>query len=463
MKKKELIELGIPASCCDEAISCVVKMAKAGISRYLMIGQLKYIADYPELHKEGVFSSFARKLIETKNNPNIFRKRETPAPYKIWGENLEEKAVQQLIVSCDLPISKQAALMPDAHLGYGLPIGGVLATKNAVIPYAVGVDIACRMKMTVLDIPPDIIDTNPERLIDAINKETYFGVGGSFHSKRQHDVMDEDWSVSPVTKNGKDKAWSQLGTSGGGNHFLDIGILTLDKSELGLSAGSYLAILTHSGSRGIGAAVCSHYFKLAKKLNTDIPDELKNLSWLSLDSEEGNEYWEAMNLMGNYASANHACIHRHMVENLGCEVLASIENHHNFAWKEKHDGEETIVHRKGATPAHLGELGIIPGSMATPGYVVRGLGNKESLNSASHGAGRKMSRTKAKEILSWNDTKKLLAENKITLLSAGLDESPGSYKDIDEVMNCQTDLVETIARFDPRIVKMADAGETPED
>jgi len=353
--------------------------------------------------------------------------------------------------------------MPDAHVGYGLPIGGVLATRNAVIPYAVGVDIACRMKLTVLDLPVGAITGQSDRLAKALENETRFGVGASFRERREHDVLDADWRVSPITQQHKDKAWSQLGTSGSGNHFVEYGSLEVHGAGLQLAEGKYLALLSHSGSRGTGAAVADHYSKLAMKLHRDLPKELMHLAWLDLDSEEGQEYWAAMELMGKYAAANHACIHRHIAKNLGAKVLLDIENHHNFAWKETHNGERVIVHRKGATPAGEGVLGIIPGSMATPGYIVRGKGNPLSLNSASHGAGRRMSRKQAIKSFTWSQAKKLLAERGVTLLSAGLDEVPMAYKDIDEVMAAQTDLVEVLARFDPKIVKMAPAGERAED
>jgi tRNA-splicing ligase RtcB len=189
-----------------------------------------------------------------------------------------------------------------------------------------------------------------------------------------------------------------------------------------------------------------------------LPQELKHLAWLDLKSADGEEYWAAMNLMGEYAAANHACIHRHLVASLGAQVLLDVENHHNFAWKERHGGEELIVHRKGATPAGKGVLGIIPGSMATPAYVVRGLGQPDSLNSAAHGAGRVMSRTQAKRTLQWRDAKAFLAERGVTLLSAGLDEVPAVYKDIHAVMRAQRDLVEPVAQFQPKLVRMAKDG-----
>jgi tRNA-splicing ligase RtcB len=290
----------------------------------------------------------------------------------------------------------------------------------------------------------------------------------TFRTQRQHEVMDADWTVTPVTSRMKDRAWGQLGTSGSGNHFVEFGELTVTDGTVGLPTGRYLALLSHSGSRGTGAQVANHYSRLARELHPELPQELSHLAWLDLATEAGQEYWSAMELMGRYAAANHAVIHAHIARNLAVDVLLDIENHHNFAWRERHrlpDGSEAevIVHRKGATPAGAGVLGIIPGSMGTPGYVVQGRGVAASLNSASHGAGRRMSRTKAKETFTWDAAQQFLRERGVTLLSAGLDEVPMAYKDIDEVMAAQRDLVEPLARFEPRLVKMAPSGEPPED
>ncbi|MGV3520237.1 RtcB family protein [Luteitalea sp.] len=398
-----------------------------------------------------------------------FTPRESLAPHRIWGDHDgEPDALRQLRNACSLPVAVAGALMPDAHVGYGLPIGGVLATDNAVIPYAVGVDIACRMKLTVLDLPVETIDAMQDRLTAVLERETRFGIGATHRDKQLHPVLDADWSVSPVTQRLKDKAWSQLGTSGSGNHFVEFGALTVSDASVGLPTGRYLALLSHSGSRGTGAEVAGHYSKLARTLHPELPQTLAELAWLGLDTEAGQEYWAAMELMGQYAAANHAVIHRLVARALGVEVRLDIENHHNFAWRERHvlsDGteREVVVHRKGATPAGEGVVGIIPGSMATPGYVVRGKGSAPSLRSASHGAGRCMSRTQARKTLSWNDANVLLRERQVKVLSAGLDEVPMVYKDIDAVMAAQQDLVDVLARFDPRIVKMAPAGERPED
>jgi len=270
-----------------------------------------------------------------------------------------------------------------------------------------------------------------------------------------------------VTKQNKDRAWSQLGTNGSGNHFVEFGMFTAHSKINDLEPGTYVALLSHSGSRGMGAAVCDYYRKIAFSQFADLPSELKQLAWLSLDSQPGQEYWNAIKLMGRYAAVNHACIHRHIAENLGAQVMLDLENHHDFAWKERHViggvDREVIVHRKGATPSGAGVLGIIPGSMASPGYVVSGKGNAESLNSASHGAGRAMSRKAANERFNWKEVNRLLRERGVTLISAGLDEVPMAYKNIREVMAAQSDLVTTLGQFDPKLVKMAPSGERPED
>lgn len=465
MKNRELRALGIPKNAYDAAHDALRAISKEqAIDSESLRGRLQSVVDAPEdFVDDPHLGPVATQILAIKRARDSFVPREEPAPYYQWGEDLEAQSVEQMTWACKLPVAIRGALMPDAHRGYGLPIGGVLATENAVIPYAVGVDIACRVKMTVLDWPVDDLESKHETLKNALIRETQFGVGATFKNKRQHDVLDMDWSVSPVTQANKDRAWSQLGTSGSGNHFAEFGILTVTDSSAGLDVGVYLALLSHSGSRGTGAAVCSVYSERAMQQHPELPDELQRLSWLDLDSEDGLEYWAAMELMGAYASANHDCIHRHIHAALGSEVLLDIENHHNFAWKEEHDGRELIVHRKGATPAGDGVLGLIPGSMATPGFVVRGLGEPASMNSAAHGAGRVMSRTQATKTLKWEDAKAFLAERKVELLSAGLDEVPAVYKDIHQVMAAQSDLVEPLASFVPRMVRMAQAGERPED
>ncbi|EMI16900.1 RtcB protein [Rhodopirellula maiorica SM1] len=465
MKTRELSNLGVPkGSAMQIAKETIKAAAESGLQHAVLRAAVAKVVESPKSFLEHeIWGKLAAELTGVFAAQARYVGREQPAPWRQWGDDLELTAVQQMAHACQLPISVSGALMPDAHQGYGLPIGGVLATKDCVIPYAVGVDIACRMKMTVLDLPTTALEKQQDRLRGAIERETQFGIGARFRKPREHEVMDADWSVSHITKNNRDKAWKQLGTSGSGNHFVEFGILTLPDDDLGLQSGQYLALLSHSGSRGTGAAVCDYYSRVAKQLHPELPRELVNLAWLDLDSDPGAEYWAAMNLMGEYAAANHACIHKAIAKHLGVDVILDIENHHNFAWKENHGGESLIVHRKGATPAGAGVLGIIPGSMGAPGYVVRGKGVETSLRSASHGAGRKMSRTAAKRQFNWKDVKPFLAKRGVTLMSAGLDEVPMAYKDIDQVMASQQDLVDTVARFDPKLVKMAPAGERPED
>jgi tRNA-splicing ligase RtcB len=397
----------------------------------------------------------------------------------VWGTEIDQGAHDQMAAAMRLPVAVAGALMPDAHVGYGLPIGGVLATRNAVIPYAVGVDIACRMMMTVFDLSPERLAKDRERFRTIIERNTLFGTGQEFRKKAEHPVIDEDWGITPVTRGLRDKASGQLGTSGSGNHFVEFGEFEVAEGAAAsgaftLKPGRYVALLSHSGSRGPGATVAGHYSKLARELHPELPKDLSYLAWLDMDrGGEGAEYWAAMELMGRFASANHHIIHDKIIRDVGMlkgdggSPFLQVENHHNYAWRERHiiDGREqdVIVHRKGATPAGKGVLGLIPGSMATPGFLVEGLGEARSLTSASHGAGRRLSRTKARESARWSHLKPQLEAAGVELMSAGLDEGPHAYKDIHSVMAAQADLVRVLGKFSPRLVKMAPEGERPED
>ncbi len=464
MNQRQLQKLGIPPSCAKAAIAALQRIAegetlrlKGKQARQLIVSVSKAPQDFRE---DRVWGELARQLLAEQEQELAPQVR-----YQTWGHDIDTSAHAQMRQACQVPTAVAAALMPDAHVGYGIPIGGVLACAGAVIPYAVGVDIACRMKLSVLDMPLDSLDTRFDHYRHALESGTRFGVGSAYRKRQSHPVMDRDWTITRITRENKDKAWSQLGTSGSGNHFAEFGILSLDEADpqLGLDAGRYVAFLSHSGSRGVGASVCSTFSAIARKKLPRKYRELGRLAWLDLDSQAGQEYWAAMNLMGEYASANHAVIHRLVTNKLGAHVIGGVENHHNFAWKEKHQGQELIVHRKGATPAQAGVLGVIPGTMADPAYVVRGRGNTASLQSAAHGAGRCMSRTKAKQQFRIRTVQQELAERGIRVLSAGSDEVPSVYKNIDEVMAAQRDLVDIIARFDPRIVKMCGDGSRAED
>ena len=464
MKKRELINLGYPTGpVLNAALTACGAARDAGIQASDLRGILASVLAHPaEYLSDAHFGEVARLLHKPTAAEAGYVLRED-LRYARWGEGIEAGALEQMRNACRLPVSVGAALMPDAHVGYGLPIGGVLATVGAVIPYAVGVDIACRVKMTVFDLPPTVLQAEPARYANILERETLFGVGGKWRSGApEHPVLDEDWAVTRVTRGLRDLARQQLGTSGSGNHFVEFGEVEFGAGESVAPEGRYLAVVSHSGSRGSGATICSHYSKLARELHPNLPKELSYLAWLPMDGE-GAEYWAAMELMGRYASANHAVIHDKIRRAVGARVVYEVENHHNFAWKEQHGGREVIVHRKGATPAGPGVYGYIPGTMAAPGYLVEGLGNADALYSASHGAGRCMSRTAAREKFRRSHVDAYLAERGVRCLSAGLDESPLAYKDIEAVMAAQSDLVRRVAKFTPRLVKMAPEGERPED
>ncbi len=378
-------------------------------------------------------------------------------PVNVFGAvHIEQGALDQMKQAAILPVSVAGALMPDAHQGYGLPIGGVLATENSVIPYGVGVDIGCRMCLSIFDINPEEIDSREKFFSRELTANTLFGAGKEFKKSSEHPVLyDKAFHEIGLLRNLKDTAARQLGSSGSGNHFVEFGEVEIlgNDPTLPLAPGKYLGLLSHSGSRGLGANIANHYTKRAKE-KRKLPKEASNLAWLGLDEEEGMEYWIAMNLAGDYASACHHIIHEKIAEQLGREPLTMVENHHNFAWKEMYEGREVIVHRKGATPAGLNVLGIIPGSMTAPGFIVKGRGETTALSSASHGAGRRMSRTAAMKSITHETLKRVLKDHNVKLIGGGLDEAPNAYKDIEEVMKSQQQLVEVLGKFYPRIVRM---------
>jgi tRNA-splicing ligase RtcB (3'-phosphate/5'-hydroxy nucleic acid ligase) len=440
------------------------KMIENGMERDAVLATLEAVRGNPgSFLADALLADLAREILRQnkKDEPSEDTLRDAPLPFPIWGtEQIDPEAIKQMENAMRLPVTVTGALMPDAHVGYGLPIGGVLATENVVIPYAVGVDIACRMRLSLYQVSPILIGQKKGIFENALWDETAFGMGAAWKgSKRaQHEVLDDGaWYATRQLKTLKDTAMNQLGTSGTGNHFVEWGSFTLHEPMFGLKAGEYLALLSHSGSRGVGAKIADRFSKVAREKHPDLDPSVKHLAWLTLDSEDGQEYWLSMELAGRFASANHYIIHKRVAAAVGLKEVAAVENHHNFAWREQlADGREVIVHRKGATPAGRGVLGVIPGSMGDAGYVVRGRGVSESLESASHGAGRRMSRRVAINSISRRERDDYLKERGVTLLGGGIDESPQAYKAIDEVITAQRDLVDVIGKFAPRIVRMAD-------
>ena len=412
----------------------------------------------PKLYlKDPLLNKIALEFHQIENEEKeLISIHERDVELNVFGRPLiKSNAYQQMKTALNLPIAEKAALMPDSHLGYGIPIGGVLATKNAIIPFAIGMDIGCRMSLTIYNVTERFFNMHEHKFKQSIIENTAFGLSKIVGIKQEHEILDRDvFNGTPLLKSLKSKAAKQLGSSGSGNHFVEWGLVDVEEDEiLGLPEGKYIGLLAHSGSRGFGASIARFYSDLAKN-NSTLPHNMRHLSWLDMNDNEGQEYWEAMNLAGDFASACHDQIHHNVAKSLGLNAICKIENHHNFAWKEMVNGEEMIVHRKGATPAGKDVLGIIPGSMTDPGFIVKGKGNVDAISSASHGAGRKYSR---KETVSRNTNsamKKQLTQKRVSLIGGALDESPFAYKNLEQVMSFQNDLVKRIGKFTPRIVRM---------
>ena len=462
IRGKELRRMGYPeGKVIGLAINVVYEHFRREPQEWVM-QMLASVLEHPENFQEVEgWSRIAKELLgeqEINAEGGRYELLKNTLDFPIYGEaGIEMGAKDQMYTAMRLPVTVKGALMPDAHHGYGLPIGGVLATENSVIPYGVGVDIGCRMCLSLFDIPTQKLAGESEKFLNMLGEHTKFGLQTFTNPMDDPIFSREEFKYIKVARDNRDKAYKQIGSSGGGNHFVEFGIakLTDPNNEFDLPLGEYLAVLSHSGSRGMGANIAKYYTNVAMQ-KCRLPKEARHLAWLTLDSQEGHEYWLAMNLAGDYASACHDHIHRRLAKALGSKPIARVENHHNFAWKEKlKDGREVIVHRKGATPAGKGVLGVIPGSMTAPGFIVRGKGNFESLQSASHGAGRQMSRSLAKRSLTQSEVKKVLAAHKVSLMGGGLDEAPMAYKDIRAVMGHQMDLVDIIGEFQPRIVRMA--------
>jgi tRNA-splicing ligase RtcB len=460
LKTKELSSIGYNSDIARSlAINILSKHFKHD-SKNVWIQLLTEIKNNPEAYvNHETLGPIAATFItdEKACNYRHFELLQQTAQLKIYGgREIEHAAKQQMETAMSLPITVQGALMPDAHTGYGLPIGGVLATRNAVIPYAIGLDIGCRMALSILDEGEYFLKSHSYQMKQALREYTHFGMEGGLDFAQEHEVLDSPlFNTTALLKKLHPKAARQLGSSGSGNHFVEFGVIELhENNTLHLPAKKYMALLSHSGSRGLGATIAQHYMRMAMD-SCQLPREARQLAWLDLDTEQGQEYWLSMNLAGDYARACHDRIHANVLKAAGLKAIAKIENHHNFAWKEAlDDGSEVIVHRKGATPAHAGALGIIPGSMTTPAYLVSGKGAAPALHSASHGAGRAMSRRRAKESMTASAMKKLLANAGVTLIGGSVEENPLAYKDIERVIAAQQDLVAIQGKFFPKIVRM---------
>lgn len=383
---------------------------------------------------------------------------EQPAPFALFGEpekHIPVNAVEQMEMVMRLPVAMRGALMPDAHLGYAMPIGGVVSLEDAISPSFVGYDISCMMQLSLFDLPVKEFMSHRRKLAAILRSETRFGLGADFKpGQRQHSVMDDPrWMETRVLRALKATAGQQIGSSGGGNHFADLVIVDFVRDYEEYAAGDQVVgLLTHSGSRGAGHKTATYYVQAAAQATPHFAREIPNgYEWLPLHSALGQEYLAAMQLMGAYARANHDLIHDHFVASAGLGQQRRVWNRHNYAWIE----EEGVIHRKGATPAEAGTIGLIPGSSGTASYLVRGLGNEESLHSSSHGAGRWFSRTEAKRRHDEEAFRRHMAALDILHFGLEPDETFQAYKDIEMVIGLQEGiLVEVIARMTPKVVLM---------
>lgn len=450
IRGKDLLSLGYPPTPVVSLAMGIVDRQYKYLSKTAKLGMLTAVLEHPRCYLEDeALGKIARALLpeeEPAEPPSTLN--EAPIEFFAFGRGqIEQSAIAQMELACRLPVSRAGALMPDAHAGYGLPIGGVLATEQAVIPYAVGVDIGCSMHLSLFDIPEADFQRKASLFARILESNTLFGSGAAFSEPADHEVMyRSEFKELSLLAQMRARAWKQLGSSGSGNHFVEFGLVDLEGQR-------FVGLLSHSGSRGLGAQVANHYTKIAREKRR-LPREANHMAWLRLDEAEGLEYWMAMNLAGEYARACHEVIHQKIAASLGRAPIRHIANHHNLAYREVHQGQEWIVHRKGATPAHKDIWGIIPGSMTVPGYIVKGKGNPESFCSAAHGAGRRMSRAQAAASITHHALREELERHGVRLLGGGLDEAPHAYKDIKEVMKAQESLVEVVGTFTPKIVRM---------
>lgn len=373
-------------------------------------------------------------------------------PIESWCRAVDPNALEQAKNIAALPVTfHHVALMPDCHVGYGMPIGGVLACEEAIIPNAVGVDIGCGVHAARTDLPAERMTTDCVR---KVLDETRRAIPVGFDHHRTAQEWD-GWSAAPrecePIRLELDSARRQLGTLGGGNHFIEI--------QAGNDGWTWLML--HSGSRNFGLKIAEHYHRLARRQCERLRIDLvsKDLAWLSADTSEGEEYLAAMEFALRFARENRSLMMRRFAEIVSrvtdCRVTESVNIHHNYCHKEEHFGRVVYVHRKGATSALEGQPGIIPGSMGTPSYIVRGRGNPESFMSCSHGAGRRMGRKQASRTLSREECDRAMKGivygrwRRTRKGDLDLSEAPQAYKNIEEVMEAQSDLVEIVTRLHP--------------
>lgn len=451
MNARELTRLGLSEEAQELATPCIQAALETGWTRGVLREHLRVLIASPaSFHSDAIFGELARFLAPPETTG--FQERDLGEWLDLSGNPL---AACQLAEARRLLITVAGALLPDGQAGLGLPVGGVLATRGAVIPRAVGRDIGCRMHLSVLVAPRH----GRESLADVLTETTVFGLQAQHGQPVEHPVMDRDWSLCDSTRRLKGTASRQLGTSGTGNHFVEFGRFRAMDESLGLPSGrQFLALFSHSGSRNVGTLVAKEFHNEARVL-TRLPRELRAWPWLPLATEAGHRYWAAMDLMLDYAAASHEVLHERIRARMDAEIRFAHSCAHNLATIEN----DLVIHRKGAIRLGAGELGIIAGTCAHPSYLVRGKGAPQVLDSASHGAGRVLSRGAARHRFDFARRAKLLKATGVRVLSSGRDELPQVYRDIEEVIRAQLDHLDVVGVFHPRVVRMAPEGELAED
>jgi tRNA-splicing ligase RtcB (3'-phosphate/5'-hydroxy nucleic acid ligase) len=366
-----------------------------------------------------------------------------------WGDPVFPEALKQLD-NARATGAERLALMADHHVGYGVPIGGVVAYRHRISPSGVGYDIACGNKAVRLDAIGYKVKAKINPIMDDVFKKISFGVGRANNEEVDHELFDDEAWKLPFLKQFKDKARTQLGTVGSGNHYVDIFIDDADEVWVGV----------HFGSRGLGHSIATHFIEIAKA-NGNIEE---GITWLSTEKPEGQEYLEAMRIAGEYAYAGRDWVCAKVAKIIGAKVVEEVHNHHNFAWKETHDGDDFYVVRKGATPAFPGQRGFVGGSMGDNSVILEGVDSEESrlaLYSTVHGAGRVMSRSKAKGkkgeegLISREEMFKWIRRVGVALRGSDVDEAPQAYKRLDRVLAHHANTVKIIRTLTPIGVAMA--------
>ena len=454
LSKDQLRRLGFD----DESLSLaetVLAQLPPSWSKATLKTQLKAVLRNPAAYQsDPSFGELAATLLEDSKLISFHCRDCVDWPNYSDGE-------RPLLGAQRLPISVYGAILPGRQPGLGLPVGGVLATKGAVIPRALGRDIGCSVVLSVFNRRAGKFS---QEMADVLLENTRFGARAGFAEFVNDPVFDDPvWSRNSTLKRAREAARMYFGSRGTGNHFADLGVFHVERDLLNLRSNfPYVALLTHFGTRGAGQQIATVYQQKAREYQ-ELPKELKDWAYLPLDTQEGQDFWDAQDLCRRTALAGHRWLHGNIGRALDCELLYQVASCHNFAVQDGFRGEDVVVHRKGTIQLREGELGIICGSMLSPSKLVVGTENEVSLWSAAHGAGRTMGRHQARRQYRGRAVKNELKEAGVRLLSGGQDEWPGVYREVGDVVRSHGSLIQVVGSFQPRLVAMNPHNDPAED